>query len=49
MLLTYDDATHLVDYDLTDDSHVIAQCREERDLALAGAVPLREYTATLDV
>ncbi|MGH3930353.1 MAG: DUF6879 family protein [Pseudonocardiaceae bacterium] len=47
--LRYDDTAHLVGFDLTEDPLFIERYRRERDLALAWAVPLPEYTATVDV
>ncbi|MGH3870469.1 MAG: DUF6879 family protein [Pseudonocardiaceae bacterium] len=48
MPMHHDTVGHLVDFDITDDSLVIEQCRRERDLAVALSVPLHEYAATLD-
>ncbi|MGH3932760.1 MAG: DUF6879 family protein [Pseudonocardiaceae bacterium] len=49
MPMHYDNSSHLVGFDLTDDPEVMAQYRYEHDLALACSAPLHEYTATLDV
>jgi hypothetical protein len=48
MLLHYNAAAQLIDFETTDDPLIIERCRQERGLALAFSVPLHDFTAALE-
>ena len=48
LLMLYDAAGHLTDFERTTRPDIISQCRRERDLAVARSVSLRDYTVSLE-
>jgi hypothetical protein len=48
LLMHYDAAGHLTGYERTTRPDIISRCRDERDLAVARSVPLRQYAVSLE-